>query len=150
MEKSEIWNMKLWLVPLSFSTNRTWLEMQIMSRAVASLLLPVGQEKNISSIFLSFSCSFSHFPQFFFFSIFFITWSSRWAACPPGKALAAVRLESRALTLGYCTASFTFKQFQGQGDMTFLNGDISIVKGSQLGAFCLFMTTMGLIHVSFQ
>ena len=55
-------------------------------RAVASLLLPGGQDKNISSIF-------PHFPVVSHFSLKFSSFSSSfrspgWEARPPGKALA--------------------------------------------------------------
>ena len=57
-----------------------------MLRAVASLSLPGGQDKNVSSIFLIFL----YFPSFFLdFSSFSSSfWTSGWATRPPRKALA--------------------------------------------------------------
>ena len=64
-------------------TNSSEWSMLVPVRAVASLSLPGGQDKNISSIFPNFLKFFLNFPSFSS-SI----WLPGWATRPPGKALA--------------------------------------------------------------
>ena len=60
-------------------THHSWRSLQILVRAIASLSLPDGQDKNISSIFSHFPVGSLSFPQsFVIFFLILVFWVGPW------------------------------------------------------------------------
>ena len=97
-----IWNSSIKMIFEGYTWNSSWsrypschLSAPPPNRALASLSLPGGQDKMISSIFPHFFVVSLIFPQFFFFFS-----SSIWSSSPPGQALAMPLPPPSSLTVG--------------------------------------------------